>query len=342
LKGGATTYAISSPEDLVALMDKLPKGAYNTIKNLYLESGTSAAYLPKYGIVVVFGDKVDSVKEAESAWWHEQTHNFWKSLPMELRNKYGTALLNYIRTRHPEIWNHIKNGYPAYEWREECCAYFIGEVISQNGTENFLDSNFEGIEEICNFATELRNYIRNGKETDDQLRPDVDENSEVQGGGETRQERESGSLRTEEEVNDPLKAIENEAKRYKSSQTNNPAVHSAKALYDERLNKVETVFTEAYQDSMVSLKTAQNAIAKDQDIPDSQNAYMAENLMHGKNKNEQDLYNAMFRDPLINTINKIMNLTGLNWGDIDRYVTSRVAWSVTESSLCVIGLSWSE
>lgn len=103
----------------------------------------------------------------------------------------------------------------------------------------------------------------------------------------------------------------------------NPMEYSAKKVYDNRLNSVETVFTEAYQDAMVSLKTAQNAIAKDKDIPDSQNAYMAENLMHGKNKNEQDLYNKMFRDPLINTINKIMNLTGMNWGDVDRYVYTK-------------------
>lgn len=102
-----------------------------------------------------------------------------------------------------------------------------------------------------------------------------------------------------------------------------PLSYSAKAVYDERLNRVETVFSEAYQDAMVSLKTAQNAIAQDKDIPDSQNAYMAENLMHGKNKNEQDLFNKMFRDPMIDTINKIMNLTGMNWGDIDRYVYTK-------------------
>ena len=100
----------------------------------------------------------------------------------------------------------------------------------------------------------------------------------------------------------------------------NPLDYSAKAVYEERLNTVKMVFTEAYQDGMVSLKTAQNAIAKDTEIPDSQNAYMAENLMHGKNKNEQDLFNRMFRDPLIKTINHIMKVTGMNWGDIDRYV----------------------
>jgi hypothetical protein len=31
----------------------------------------------------------------------------------------------------------------------------------------------------------------------------------------------------------------------------------------------------------------------------------------------------MFRDPLIATINKIMNATGMNWGDVDRYVYTK-------------------
>lgn len=102
-----------------------------------------------------------------------------------------------------------------------------------------------------------------------------------------------------------------------------PLTYSSKEVYNDRLNRIETVFTEAYQDAMVSLKTAQNAIAGYEDIPDSQNAYMAENLMHGKNKNEQDLFNAKYRDPLIRTINKILNLTGMNWGDVDRYVYTK-------------------
>jgi hypothetical protein len=119
------------------------------------------------------------------------------------------------------------------------------------------------------------------------------------------------------------KAKERKSNRRFSEDIEEPMSHSAKWIYNDRLNRVETVFSEAYQDSMVSLKTAQNAIAKDKEIPDSQNAYQAENLMHGKNKNEQDLYNRMFRDPLIATINKIMNLTGMNWGDVDRYVYTK-------------------
>lgn len=142
-----------------------------------------------------------------------------------------------------------------------------------------------------------------------------------------KKSKKSKAKRKKSVEGDPMEAIRKAAAKFSHQRAADegmtPEAHSAKAVYDERLNRVETVFSEAYQDSMVSLKTAQNAIAQDKDIPDSQNAYMAENLMHGKNKNEQDLYNKMFRDPLIATINKIMNLTGINWGDVDRYVYTK-------------------
>lgn len=118
------------------------------------------------------------------------------------------------------------------------------------------------------------------------------------------------------------KKADKKGRRY-DQDIDDPVGHSAKDIYERRLNTVKTIFTEAYQDAMVSLKHAQNAIIGDKEIPDSQNAYMAENLMHGKNKNEQDLYNAELRDPLIELLNKIIKATGMNWGDIDRYVYTK-------------------
>lgn len=338
LKGSAPTYVINSRQDLEALNGQFNSRVYREIEKLYADAGAGAAYIPRAGIVVVFGEHLEDAKEAEIAWWHEQTHSFWQKTPEDVRRKYGETCFEWLRKNRPDIYSHITKpgNYPIYDWLNEACAYFMGDVVmSKIGTEAFINAKITGSNtEIIKFATELRNFIKYGRQEksnngSNQLRRfgegEQESAAQIHGNNQQGQERRDNVIRPEteselQEVNDPLKAIENEAKRYRSSQTNNPAVNSAKALYDERLNKVETVFTEAYQDSMVSLKTAQNAIAKDQDIPDSQNAYMAENLMHGKNKNEQDLYNAMFRDPLINTINKIMNLTGLNWGDIDRYV----------------------
>ena len=107
------------------------------------------------------------------------------------------------------------------------------------------------------------------------------------------------------------------------SQAEGSHEYSAKKVYHDRLDSVGYVTTESFQDQMLSVKTAQNAIAKDEEIPDSQNAYMAENLMHGKTKNEMDEFNTNYRDPLIEKINDILDKTGMNYGDIDRYVYAK-------------------
>ena len=291
--------------------------------------------------MVVFGEHLEDAKEAEMAWWHEQAHSYWQSMPANERSKFGAACLDYLRRNFPEIYNHIRKEYKMSDWYNEACSFFVGEVIAQHGTEGFLAANFEGVPEICNYANELRNHINNGKpkrsnSKSNQLRRigerEQTSGTEVRGSSQQGQERGDNVVRPEEESElseDPLEAIEQSAKlwrrerRDRENGENTPLQQSAKAVYDERLNRVETVFTEAYQDSMIALKTAQNAIAHDKEIPDSQNAYMAENLMLGKNKNEQDLFNQTLRDPLINTIHKIMNKTGMNWGDVDRYVYTK-------------------
>lgn len=344
LKGSAPTYTINSRQDLEAMKGKVSSRVYREIERLYADPDNGAAYIPRAGIVVVFGEHLEDAKEAEAAWWHEQTHSFWQKLPENERRKFGYACFDWLRKNRPDIYNHITKpgNYERYDWLNEACAFLIGNVaIESNGTEKFLNGNFVGNPEICNFANELRKHIRNGRQGstntgNNQLRRigegEQTPGTQVRGSSQQGQKRGDNIVRPEEESElpeDPLEAIEQSAKlwrrerRDRENGENTPLQQSAKAIYNERLNRVETVFSEAYQDAMVSLKTAQNAIAHDKEIPDSQNAYMAENLMHGKTKNEQDLFNIEHRDPIIRTINKIMNLTGMNWGDIDRYVYTK-------------------
>lgn len=83
-----------------------------------------------------------------------------------------------------------------------------------------------------------------------------------------------------------MRAIRRAAESFKrqrkdrESDINDMKDYSAKGVYEQRINSIGFVTTETYQDAMGSLKIAQDAIAKNKDIPDSQNAYMAENLMH--------------------------------------------------------------
>ena len=193
----------------------------------------------------------------------------------------------------PTIYNHITNSknYKKAEWLNEACSFFIGQLVYEHGTEKILASKFEGIEEICNFANGLRNYLKNGTgqqqgSTSNQLRRNGSESLEVEpsrrGHSRGRNEQSTGNRQEAEEVNyritDPLEAIRNAADSWKkdradrASDINDMKDYSAKGVYEQRINSIGFVTTESYQDAMAGLKVSQNAIAKDKDIPDSQNA----------------------------------------------------------------------
>ena len=127
----------------------------------------------------------------------------------------------------------------------------------------------------------------------------------------------------------PIDAIEQNAEQWRTERDNRRHDisdldgYSAKQVYHERINRVETMFSEAWQDDMVTFKAGQDAIAHDEDIPDSQNAYMAQNLSYGKTYNEQEAFKNFFKNPLIETINTILKKSGLRTGDIDRYVFTK-------------------
>ena len=334
LNFGVPTYVINSREDIDALKGKVNSRVYREIERLYNDPDTGAAYIPRGGIVVMFGEHLEGVKEAENVWWHEQAHAYWRTLPDALRKKYGEACFVWLEKNRPDIYNHIRNNYPVTDWRDEACAYLIGDIlIFQYGTEKIVNNRLVGNEEICNFANGLVNHVKNGKERNNQLRRTGESQqgteADVSRGDTSGRERGDSSLRSEEEqAVDPLHVIEESAKRWKrgvanSANEENSPEYSAKQVYHDRINNKTFVTTEAFQDAMLSLKNAVNAIAKDKDVPDSQNPYMAENLMHGKVKNQMDEFNRNYKDPLMETIKKIIRETGVNYGDIDRYVYTK-------------------
>ena len=127
----------------------------------------------------------------------------------------------WLKKNRPDLYNHITKpgNYPVYDWLNEACAFFIGNVaIETYGTERFLTGNFVGNPEICNFANELLNHIKNGrtKQTNsgaNQLRRvgegEQESEAEVHGRSEAQRKRRNNGLRYEEEqVADSIKAFE--------------------------------------------------------------------------------------------------------------------------------------
>ena len=338
-KGAAITQVIGSREELEALRGKINSRAFDSIEESYNDPGTAGIYLPKWKMVVVFSEKVKDAKDGEHVWWHEQTHSFWHSLPEELREKYGSECLEYLKAHAREVYFNIKDDYKIPEWKNEACSYLIEMVVKKLGTDNFLATDFASNEIIRKFASELKNFIRNGKQQREEAgnRPgeagslgredNTSRRSDLRGWD--NQQEESGPEEVNRRIVNPLDAIRSAADSWKKSNEDRQedikdlSEYSAKQVYHERINRVETMFSEAWQDDMVTFKAGQDAIAHDEDIPDSQNAYQAMNLSYGKTYNEQEQFTDLYKKPLLIVVNQILKKMGWRMGDVDRYLFTK-------------------
>jgi len=121
-----------------------------------------------------------------------------------------------------------------------------------------LNDVFAGNEEIVNFATELRNYIKNeqqkgkGDDRSHQLRrtAGIQGRTEVYRTDSQGRERENSELRAEAESElseDPIEAIEQSAKRWRiqrreaAEESEALKEYSAKEVYNQRVNTVAFV-----------------------------------------------------------------------------------------------------
>jgi hypothetical protein len=98
-----------------------------------------------------------------------------------------------------------------------------------------------------------------------------------------------------------------------------PTAMNAKAFYHSMLKRASFVWNEAYADYMASLKILQKALGGE-NIPDSQNAYMAENAMSSQNQQEGEKYIKECVKPLEEIINKCIGLMGWKLADLERYI----------------------
>ena len=97
----------------------------------------------------------------------------------------------------------------------------------------------------------------------------------------------------------------------------------ARDEYNRMLNETSHKFTEAWTDSMVSLKKLQDAIAKASEgkIEDWENAYMAENAMSSTSQAEINAYKTTFFKDLVDAVNKLAGES--SYEDVVKYVMAK-------------------
>lgn len=301
---GPNIHLINNEEDI----DRLPYGRLTKIelKEKLNNKRCTGVYSNRNGSVFLFPNHMSGdTEELELTLWHETAHYASRQLGLDERLK--NSCLDYIKNRYPDIYKEITSYYDRSRWPEEAVAYLFERKIKEFGAKKLLSSTFAGENDIAETFTQLINFIKNGK-------------------GNTESGRNSGSTgntsgkNTERSVfggrgNDLLderrkiEGGETETDIYDDQELNivNKEVGSAREQYERTLKTAAFKFTEAWQDSMLGLKEAQDAIAKatNSRILDYENAYIAENAMSSISLAEMDAFRNLVLKPILQEVNNL-------------------------------------
>ncbi len=164
LRGGGQSIAIYDEGDLERVRMILDKDVYEKIESKFYEPNILGCSLPKMGYAFIFTSKAP---DAESTWWHENTHIIYESLELADKAECGLAALNWLRKQGEFGKKHYNKATTKYEqssWGEEGATRLVQYLIETYGAEGFLTSNFDGNEKISKLANAIRNKFIYGKE----------------------------------------------------------------------------------------------------------------------------------------------------------------------------------
>lgn len=315
---GPNIHLINNEEDI----DRLPYSRFTKIelKEKLKNKRCTGGYSNRNGAIFLFPDHMyGDTEELELTIWHETAHYASRQLGLDKRLK--NSCLDYIKNRYPDIYKEITSYYDRSRWPEEAVAYLFERKIKEFGAKKLLSSTFAGESDIAETFTKLINFIKNGK-------------------GNTESGRNSGSTgntsgkNTERSVfggrgNDLLderrkiEGGETETDIYDDQELNivNKEVGSAREQYERTLKTAAFKFTEAWQDSMLGLKEAQDAIAKatNSRILDYENAYISENAMSSISLAEMDAFRNLVLKPILQEVNNLKK-QGAAYAEITDYL----------------------
>lgn len=289
-------------------IDQLPYSSMTKreLKEKLKNKRCTGGYSNRNGAIFIFPDHMsEDMEELELTLWHETAHYASRQLGLDERMK--NSCLDYIKNRYPDIYKEITSYYDRSRWSEEAVAYLFERKIKEFGAKKLLSSTFAGESDIAETFTKLINFIKNGKGNTQSGRNSGStgnasgENAE----GSTFQGRGNDLLDERRRI----EGGETETDIYDDQELNivNKEVGSAREQYERTLNTAAFKFTEAWQDSMLGLKEAQDAIAKatNSRILDYENAYIAENAMSSISLAEMDAFRNLVLKPILQEVNNL-------------------------------------
>lgn len=92
--------------------------------------------------------------------------------------------------------------------------------------------------------------------------------------------------------------------------------------YNDEMSKRSTRFVESWQDSMVSLKHFTSSVLQlrgnGEEMDESEDAYSAENLMHGRNRADAEEFERDYYEPLVELIKSLMEKSSLDYETLQK------------------------
>ncbi len=304
------------------------KAGANVIRKYFKNS--PAIYDYKQKKIFIFADEMPEGLEEETL-FHENIHailhrwygdkmrgiadRFWEESP----DKIGKRSKRFIEKNYTDEDKFVEERKRHDEW----FTYNLADAMVDGDIDRVLQylTTDKGAEARINNILNEIGYDRRKEESERKGRETFGRKSQ----GESEREL-SRSLRG---IEDPIESIRRAAEDWAKSVSQIKSdmsdldKNSAKAVYHHRVNSVAFVTTESMQDSKLGLKAGQSAIAKDKEIPDSQNAYQAANLSFGITYNEQEQFKLNMQKPLEQLIEKILKGTDWRMSDLERYVFTK-------------------
>lgn len=319
IKPSGITTTISDDSDLEALRGVVEDALYKDIVKNYNNPKVFGCYDHESGMIIVFTNKVDTRKEAESTWWHEKGHLVYDALSLKDKEECGRAAMDWLHD-HGHLTDDQYNHYSDADRGTEGAAWLVKYLFENFGTDGILYGNFTGNGKITKLAAAIQNYLKNGEENDNnRLRQPADGQGANEGRSQafgTGAQGPRGRLNQEiGDVDDGTIGAYNRAVN-----TIGKVINVAGRDVKPRMTRYN--FQEAFQDAILSVKKLQQVVCEAHGLdklPSKEDAWTYENRLSSINMHARKHFIEKLYEPMMKAHDKLVK-HGATVDEITEYV----------------------
>lgn len=301
----------------------IDSGYGEIVREILNDKKTLAGFVPSLNKIFIFADNINesNIHKMESTLFHENIHGALNDMYGESPRYLVDAFYNSAKHNYKKLDSFLKNNYDSSEVPEEFFVYLLENDMSEGNFERYSKYLKAGELETLDLILKNIGYDKQRERTKGRgydNSPNTREwemrDRSSQGIGE---EAESSSLQ------------EGSGLRFRTggNEEEQPSDGTIEA-YEAALNKGGmTGFRarEAYQDSMLALKTLQDVIlAKDgSKIKSFEDAYRTENRMSSVSTREMEIFAKDYFKPVVEEVGRLMKDRNISYEEVTDYLIAK-------------------